>query len=223
LSRDKILSGERDVPVSLTCERITAWRRERVDKFAAAFPDGTYYGKGWPNGFLPEEQRVPLYQRTRIGVNIHNSTGPINFRTYILPANGVMQICDNKSHLGKIFELAREVVGFDTIEEAIDLCRYYREHDDERRRIAAAGWERAVRDYNEVAVFKVMQNYVVELAPVRKQIESAAILLQRQRRKTLGKRAMHLLKTKRDRLVYFARYAWLALRRRLSGKNTAAA
>ncbi len=63
-------------------------------------------------------------QRTRVGINIHNSTGPINFRTFYLPANGVLQICDNKSHLGRIFELGREVVGYQEIAEAIELCRY---------------------------------------------------------------------------------------------------
>lgn len=162
LTRDQILSGERDVPITMLCERKSGWRRERLDKFVSAFPNGTYYGPGWPAGFLPEEERVPLLQRTRIGINIHNSTGPINYRTFYLPANGVMQICDNKSHLGKIFELGREVAGYDSIEEAIDLCRYYEAHDEERRQIAAAGWERSTREYNEVEIFRRVETYVKE-------------------------------------------------------------
>lgn len=164
LTKEEILRGSRDVDISLLCERTSSWRRERLDKFAAAFPQGAYFGNGWPNGFLPERHRVPLLQRTRIGINIHNSTGPINFRTFMLPANGVMQVCDNKGHLGKLFELGEEVVGFDSIEEAIGLCRYYLDHDEARRAIAAAGWERAHRDYNEVAVFRLMLRYVREAA-----------------------------------------------------------
>ena len=100
---------------------------------------------------------MALLQRTKIGINIHNSTGPINLRTYYLPANGVMQICDNKSYLGKVFELNKEVVGFDTIDEAIELCHYYLMHDDERRKIAAAGWERVLLDYNEVAILRLVK------------------------------------------------------------------
>ena len=153
LTADQILTGERDNEVALLCERVTRFRIRRVDRFVKAFPHGAYYGRGWPTGFLPEPDRVPLLQRTRIGINIHNSTGPINFRTFYLPANGVMQICDNKTHLGSIFALGSEVVGYDSIDEAIDLTRYYIAHDDERRAIAAAGWTRALTDYNEVACF----------------------------------------------------------------------
>jgi hypothetical protein len=162
LTKEKILNVARNDDVTLICERISAWRKERLDKFAEAFPHGSFFGHGWPNGFLPDRERIPLYQRTKIGLNIHNSTGPINFRTFILPANGVMQICDNKTHLGKLFELNKEVIGYDSIEEAIDLCHYYLKHDDERIQIAAAGWERAHRDYNEVAVFEMLIRYIEE-------------------------------------------------------------
>jgi spore maturation protein CgeB len=217
LTHAQILSGERDVDVALTCERETPWRRARVDNFAAAFPQGAYYGKGWPNGFLPEERRVSLYQRTKIGINIHNSTGPINFRTYILPANGVMQVCDNKSHLGQVFALGKEVAGFDTIEEAIDLCRYYLTHADERRQVAAAGWERTLRDYNEVAIFKLMIKYVEQLrGPVQKSREDALIYLTRQRKRTTLARGLHLIRRSADKVTYPVRCASAAVRRRIS-------
>jgi hypothetical protein len=217
LTRARILSGERDVDVALTCERETPWRRARVDKFAAAFPQGAYYGKGWPNGFLAENQRVPLYQQTKIGVNIHNSTGPINFRTYILPANGVMQLCDNKSHLGQIFALGSEVVGFESVEEAIELCRYYLAHPDERRQVAAAGWERALTDYNEVAIFRLMLKYVAELrAPVQKSREDAVLYLNRQRKRTTLARGLHLIRRVAHKVTYPVRYALAPVRRRIS-------
>jgi hypothetical protein len=151
LTRDRVLEGNRDIDVALLCERTSDWRRERLDKIAAAFPQGRYHGKGWPAGFLPEKERIPLLQRTKIGPNFHNSTGPINFRTFILPANGILQVCDNKSFLGKLFELNKEAIGFDAPDEAIELCRYYLNHDRERREMAAAGFDRAMRDYNEVA------------------------------------------------------------------------
>jgi spore maturation protein CgeB len=165
LTRYDILSVDRDVDVTLLCERLSQYRKNRIDCITKAFPDGAFYGRGWPKGFLPEDQRVPLLQRTRIGINIHNSTGPINFRTFYLPANGVMQICDNKSHLGEIFELGKEVMGYDTIEEAIELCRYYLAHEEQRRQIAAAGWKRTLRDYNEVESFKRLETCINEIQP----------------------------------------------------------
>jgi hypothetical protein len=175
LTRERILQGRRDVEITLLCERVSPWRRERLDQFVAAFPQGAYFGAGWPRGFLPEAERVPLLQRTKIGINLHNSTGPINVRTFYLPANGVMQICDNKEHLPMVFQLNREVVGFDSVEEAIELCRYYLRHDDQRRAIAAAGFERAIAEYSEVAVFRRMMHHVSRLRPtVAKERRSVA-------------------------------------------------
>jgi hypothetical protein len=80
-----------------------------------------------------------------------------------------MQICDNKSHLGKVFELGKEAVGYSSIEEAIDLTHYYLEHDAERKFIAAAGWKRSITDYNEVACFKRVVDAINELNPSTKE------------------------------------------------------
>lgn len=153
LTYENILCGERDIDLFMMCDRLSPWRRERLDLLAHAFPDANFYGRGWPRGYLPNDQELKFLQRAKIGPNLHNSTGPINYRTFYLPANGVLQICDNKSHLGKIYELGKEAIGFDSVNECIDLCRYYLAHDEERRQIAANGWKRAVTDYTESAVF----------------------------------------------------------------------
>jgi hypothetical protein len=71
-----------------------------------------------------------------------------------------MQVCDNKHHLGKIFLMGEEVLGYDTIDEAIDITRYYLDHEYERRIIAANGFKRVIADYNEIACFKRMTDVV---------------------------------------------------------------
>lgn len=166
LSYEGILNGERDIDLFMMIDRLAPWRMERLDSIAREFPDAHFYGNGWPRGFLPNGKELAYLQRAKIGPNIHNSTGPINYRTFYLPANGVMQICDNKNHLGKIFELGNEVIGFDTVKECIDLCRYYLGHDEERRLIAANGWKKAVTDYNEISVFKrnisIIEKYLIK-------------------------------------------------------------
>lgn len=154
LTKDQILQGERDIDLVLLCERQSPWRRERLDTLRRAFPQALMRGHGWPKGFLPLEQTTPTYLRSKIGWNIHNSIGPINRRTYMLPANGVMQICDNKTFFGHLFKLGEEGIGFDSIEECIELTHYYLAHDDERRRIAAQGWERATTEYTEERIWE---------------------------------------------------------------------
>lgn len=146
---ERILGGERDIDIIFLGERESSWRRSRLDQLQSAFPQAFMRGRGWPDGFLPMEEKIPTYTRAKIGWNLHNSVGPVNIRTFALPANGIMQICDNKCRLGQIFKLDKEVVGFDTIEECIELTQYYLDNDQERREISACGFERVVRDYTE--------------------------------------------------------------------------
>jgi spore maturation protein CgeB len=197
LKEEDFYKKNRNIDLSLLCERkYIPDRIKRLDTYSKAFPTGMFYGNGWDRGLYPENKKVELYQGTKIGPNFHNSTGPVNFRTYTLPANGVMQICDNKEQLGKIFELDKEVVGFDTVEEAIELTKYYLAHQDERIRIAMAGWKRAIKDYNEVAVFSLAEKYINEIRIQKKErsdIEKRIVL---QRRKTFLKRMMYYIRLK---------------------------
>lgn len=175
LTYEQILEGDRDIDLFMMIN-YTHFRKERLDKILNAFPEADFYGVGFPKGALTHD-RVEYLKRAKIGPNMHNSTGPINYRTFYLPANGVMQICDNKKHLGEIYELGKEVVGFDTMEECIDLCRYYLDHDQERRQIAADGWKRCMRDYTEVAIFR--RNVALFEKYMQKKADAEKPLLQR--------------------------------------------
>lgn len=153
ITEDEILNGSRDIDLFMMIDKNYPARVGRLNQLEKHFPQAHFYGAGWKKGFLPSKDQLSFLRRAKIGTNIHNSTGPINYRTFYLPANGILQVCDNKSHLGKIYDLDREVVGFDTIEECIDKCRYYLSHDRERREIALAGWKRVLKDYNENTIF----------------------------------------------------------------------
>jgi spore maturation protein CgeB len=102
---------------------------------------------------LPANKLVPLYQRSKIGLNVHLSYGPSNIRTYQLPANGVMQISDCPEGIGDVFEIDKEIIVYHSATEAIELIDYYLENDEERKKIAAAGFKRAIRDYRRIDTF----------------------------------------------------------------------
>lgn len=105
---------------------------------------------GWAGWIRPVsfEERVGLYQRAKIGVNIHwDEFGLGNQRLYHLPANGVMQLSDCAESMAQVFEVGREVVTYKTSEELIAKIRYYLEHDAERIAVAAAGYRRVMRSY----------------------------------------------------------------------------
>jgi hypothetical protein len=154
ITENEILNRNNTIDVCLFCERETEWRREKLDYLTAQIPTLFARGKGWPGGYVSYTEMMLAYSKSKIGINLHNSVGPVNTRTFALPANGIMQICDNKYFLGHIFELGKEVIGFTDILEVPEIVDYYLEHEDERKQIALNGWKRAVKEYNEIAVWE---------------------------------------------------------------------
>jgi spore maturation protein CgeB len=94
------------------------------------------------------KERVSLYQRAKIGINIHyNEYGLGNQRLFQLPANGAMQVCDCAPILDTVFEPGAEIVGYESSSDLIDVLQHYLAHDDERSEIAMRGYDRTMREY----------------------------------------------------------------------------
>jgi spore maturation protein CgeB len=151
ITPEQILNGERDIDVIFVGARHTCIgdRLQRADKLLQIFPQAFFAGSGWPRGRL-EGSVNAYYARAKIGWNFNNNNiATNNTRTWHLPAMGVMQICDNKRYLNKIFTLDEEIVGYYTVEECAEKTMYYLKHDKERREIAYRGWKRALKDYTE--------------------------------------------------------------------------
>ena len=117
-------------------------RRRFMEAIERKVPTLKAYGAGWKDGSIPPESVPALYVRSLLGLNKHNSTGPINFRVFDLAAFGVMQICDNRKHLSQVYRLQEEVAGYETLEECLDLINVLfepsRRSSPDRRRGSAA-------------------------------------------------------------------------------------
>ena len=92
---------------------------------------------------------VPIYQRAKIGFNVHNRGKYTfgNYRLFELPGNGVMQLSDGGEYLDSFFEVGREIVGYERADDLIDLIRHYLRHDDERVRIARDAYRRVMAEH----------------------------------------------------------------------------
>ena len=116
---------------------------------------------GWISP-IPQSQYMPLYQRAKIGFNVHNrgkfTIG--SFRLYELPANGVMQISDGDEYLKEFFNEGQEIIGYSNADDLIDKIRYYLKHEDERIKIARMGYQRAMRDYRIGVLLNRMANNI---------------------------------------------------------------
>lgn len=103
---------------------------------------------GWVT-VLPFNGYVNLYQRAKVGINIHNrgdyTVG--GYRLFDLPANGVLQISDGGAYLNSFFDVGNEVASHDGADDLIDKIKFYLSNDAERERVAVNGFKRVNRDY----------------------------------------------------------------------------
>lgn len=169
-TEQEILNKERDIDLIYVGGRYRS-KIDRIMKLKKAFGrQFKLYGKRWGlkatvygiikartwvfARYLPVELCVPNLLKTKIGINMHETVELGNTRLYMLPLNGVMQICDCPESVGEVFEVGKEIIAYRNIDEAIDLIKHYLEHDEERKKIALAGFRRARRDYTIDKIFR---------------------------------------------------------------------
>jgi spore maturation protein CgeB len=163
-SEDALFSRERDIDVvfigalhvnkmPLLAAVKKAFGRRCVLRGLTSLKKNVYFNlkygfPGWVRP-IPAESYVPIYQRAKIGFNVHNRGKYTfgNYRLFELPGNGVMQLSDGGEYLGSFFDVGREIVGYDKADDLIDLIRHYLLHDDERVRIAREAYRRVIAEH----------------------------------------------------------------------------
>ncbi|MDQ6717717.1 MAG: glycosyltransferase [Gemmatimonadota bacterium] len=130
-----------------------AFGRRCVMRGLTSFKRNAYFNAkfGFPGWVRPIDfkEYVPLYQRAKIGFNVHNrgkyTVG--GYRMFELPGNGVMQISDGGEYLSSFYEPGREIIGYEEADELIELIRHYLANDAERETIGRNGYRRVMRDH----------------------------------------------------------------------------
>ena len=79
---------------------------------------------------------------------------------YELASNGVMQVCDNKLWMSRVFEDGKEIVCYETIDEAIEKIEYYLKNEKERIEIAKAAYLRSQNEYAYLHVMEKTLDYI---------------------------------------------------------------
>lgn len=104
--------------------------------------------KLWYVEKISDEKLIDIYSRTKIWFNMHLDPikWPSNIRTYELPYNWVMQLCDDVIWLKKVFNIWEEVIWYENISDAIKKIDFYLENEKERQRIAYNGHLRATKE-----------------------------------------------------------------------------
>ncbi len=139
------------------------WDADRVSFFEElADLNIGVWGHGWtknvPKGsplfpklkpFVIGAEVAKVYNACKIVVNVHTpfTDYGINMRTFEAAGCGAFQIVDRKEGIFKLFKEGEDIVTFGDIADLREKIKYYLEHEEERKRIAAKTRERILRDH----------------------------------------------------------------------------
>ena len=76
-----------------------------------------------------------------------NISNDINYRTFETTGCGTFLLTNYTPGLEKLFDIGKEIVVYDSIEDLDNKVKYYLDNPEERNKIAKAGHERAKKDH----------------------------------------------------------------------------
>jgi spore maturation protein CgeB len=102
------------------------------------------------NKIADDETKCKIAACSKINLNTHNFQNDIfgcNRRVFEICGCGGFQLVDHKPDLDNLFRIGKEVTVFRSAKELRSQVQYYIENEDERKKIALAGYKRAQRDH----------------------------------------------------------------------------
>lgn len=128
-------------------------REEALDKMFAAFPN-FYYGQ---NLF---DEAARKYAESKVVFNIAMQND-VNMRCFETLATGSFLLTDWVPSIDELFEDGKHLVLYRSLDEAIDKAKYYIEHDEEREKIAQAGYEHVLKNHTiQARVNKIIETFL---------------------------------------------------------------
>ena len=113
-------------------------------------------------GLLPSLEDVfQKYRESKIIINVVTGENNIpvktvNLRVFEVAGVGGFLLNWYKKPIDDFYKNDKEIVNFETAQEAFAKAKYYLEHDEEREKIALAGWKRTKKEHTWEQRFKKM-------------------------------------------------------------------
>ena len=103
-------------------------------------------------GKISHEEMVRVFNQSKINLNlaassVENSLDQIKARNFEVPCCGGFLLTKRVPHLGDYYEIDKEIACYENVDDMIEKIKYYLTHEDERKTIAKAGYERTIRDH----------------------------------------------------------------------------
>lgn len=114
-------------------------RVEFLDRMFREFPNFFY-------GQRLFEDAAHVYADSKICLN-NALNHDINMRCFEVTGSGGFLLTSRIDSLNELFVDGKEIVMYDSVQDAVNKCAYYLEHDEEREAIAKAGYERSLKEH----------------------------------------------------------------------------
>ena len=133
-------------------------RVRALDRLFKEFPN-FYYGSRHPQ--FPSknlfEDAAKRFSESKIAFNI--SIGDdINMRLFETMGTGSFLLTNELPTLGKLFEDGKHLVTYNSYDDMVEKAKYYIEHDEEREKIAEAGYNEVINKHTyQHRIDKIME------------------------------------------------------------------
>lgn len=167
-SASELLTDRRTLSQLYIANKITANERlhtfkclsEHFDTSIYTASDTSSLSKIHNRGLAKTLTEMPLiFHYSKININTTSKairTG-LPLRIFDIMSAGGFCLSTYQAEIPELFSVGEEIVLYSSYEELMDLTSYYLFHDEERREIAAAGFERVKKDYSlEKQIEKMM-------------------------------------------------------------------
>jgi spore maturation protein CgeB len=141
-------------------------RPATIAALRAAGVDVRTWGHGWPEGRVDQAEMIEIFSRSRINLNLSDSSMPhshrrvrrllpgvrgyarqIKGRNFEVPGCGGFLLTESAENLGDYYDAGREIGVFSGVRHLTHAVRRYLDRERERQEIRIAGYERTLREH----------------------------------------------------------------------------
>jgi len=134
-------------------------REDALDKLFSVFPN-FYYGQAL------FEKAAEKFSESKIVFNIA-MTDDTNMRVHESIGTGSFLLTNRVPFIEELYEDGKHLVLYDSLDDMIEKAKYYLAHDDEREKIAQAGYEHAIKNHTiQHRVNVILKEFLKSRVPV---------------------------------------------------------
>jgi hypothetical protein len=128
------------------------WRPKLIRELSRRGIEVECFGKGWPNGAIPNAQMNEIYARSRVnlgfgGIGFSKNLLCLKGRDFEVPMSGALYLTQDNPELSLVFEVGCEVLTYRDAQECAQVIRAILQDEERAARVRAAARARCLRDH----------------------------------------------------------------------------